>query len=447
MSGQGAAGSGSARSEGLTVRIADVTVGITLSGCNTDLIDAVHAEYAPMMPSVPVSAETQVVVAADADAGSGVELVRREVDAAVAGIHRQRGFIDFGADLLVDDRGSALIVTLDGSEQAHAVMAALSARHTRLPPGSWVSDRSGNIVHRAASTTIAGDALENGAVGGPARLIGALLLGDGESVADAEQEDGVLALARHAIEQGSPNERAPVLRAVQMIAGSTSGIRRVAVGDLSRALREVAERFAEGPRTMRFAPPFPVHSAPASVPTNDGSKVWFRGPAHDYLQRDHDVLVVRRSGDGLELEALQSHAGALWMHADGASREQLLSIVRDQSSPERSEDTPLEVVFDELVSEGLLVDEPSWAVRSNVAYSTNSSQAFVLGTDGGDLQPLALEGPAMTIWEAMIEQPHISITEITAWCAERYDVDADDIRPEVQQMMEDLRERDLIGWV
>lgn len=446
MNGQGAAG-GSARSDGLTVRIADVTLGITLSGCTTDLIEAVHAEYAMVMPSVPVSAETQVVVAGDADAESGMELVRSEVDAAVARIHRQRGLIDLGADLLVDDHGSALIVTLDGSEQAHAAMAALSARYKRLPPDSWVSDRSGNIVQRAASTTIVGDALESGAVGGSARLIGALFLGDGESVAGAEQEDGVLALARHAIEEGSPNERAPVLRAVQMIAGSASGIRRVAVGDLSRALREVAERFAEGPRTMRFAPPFPVHSGPASVPASDGSTAWFRGPAHDYLQRSGDVLVVRRSGDGLALEVLRSHARALWMHADGISREQLLISARDQSTPAKSGDALLEVVFDELVSDGLLVDEPSWAVRSNVAYSTSSSQTFVLGTDAGDRQPLALEGPAMTIWEAMIEQPHISITEITAWCAERYDVDADDIRPEVQQMMEDLRERDLIGWV
>lgn len=445
MTAFGSFAQASARADEITVRIAGVTVAVSFSGCAADLIAAVHAEYASVAPTVPVSADIQIAAPHDVDPDTGLDIVRTKVADAIAEIHRLRGFIDFGAAAIIDAHGFALMIIPDGSDEARAALVALSAQYESLQAGCWVTDRSGHVV-RAGPFDLSTHRMSHSAQGGTARLIGAVLLGGGEDAADSERADGIVVLARHLLACGSPNERTPALRAVQTVAAGTPGIRQVAADDLPRALQKVAGCFMEGQRARQYAAPFPLNGHSASATALDFGR-WFRGPGHDYLQRADDVLIIRRFPEGLALDVLESYERAIWLCADGTSRDEIVRRAGAHSVAAPAATPTLADVFDELVSRGLIVDEPSWAAQPDVAYSTSSSQVVILGTAGRETTPLALEGPAMTIWECIVERPYISLTEVTARCAEQYDVETTTIRPQVQELVDALHRRGLIGWI
>lgn len=429
--------------EQITVWVSGVAVGISLRGCRPEVGDAVVRHYVTRLPSVPVSPDIRVCAPADADVEATLQALSEEVSAAVASIHRDRGLIDFGAPALLGDNGSAVIVIAGGSDDANAALAGLASRFEVLPSQSWSADLSGAVVRHDGPRVVASGERSPGRRS--ARLVGALLLGgSGDPRTDGDE---VIALAQHVIEHGAMSKRAPLLRSVRTIAESAPGIRRIPSRELTDLPAALVRWLEQGERAPRFAAPASIHSiGPAGLPVS-GIDIWFRGSGVDCLLRPDDVLIVRWRRDRFELDVLTGHAGALWKNAEGTRREELFRVAAYPDPVTDEVRTALEAAFDKLRDDGLLLDEPSWAVRPNVAWSSSPTHVFVLDAAGPLAQPLALEGSAKVIWEAIVEGAPVTLTGIVDHCAEVYDVDAAVIRPEVQRLVGDLHHRELIGWI
>lgn len=432
-------------SEAIRARLSGVTVEITLAGCDPHVVDVIRDEYAPMVPSVPASVDVQVAAPVGADVSVTRETLRRRIEGAVADTHSRWGLIRVGATAVVDDRGSAMIAVVDGSAEASAALGDLSGGFEVIAPDDWAVDRSGSVLRLDGSDDASPSARPSRSRRAVARLVGAVFLGDGDGGHD--WDDGILRLARQVIDRGAPTDRAPVLRAIQTIADSAPGIVRLTSANLPELPAALASWLEGGQRAPRFAASYPVRSGASAFPVRSRDDTWFRGPAHDYLERTHDVLVLRRAGDGLVLESLTGSERDLWLHASGLGREQLISTIGERDHVVGDGRSTVHTAFDRLQRDGLLVDEPSWAARPEIAYSASPTKAFLLDATARQPQPLALEGSAAMIWAAIVERPHLTLSEIVDRCAEHYDVDPTTIRPEVHTLLEELHRRDLIGWV
>ena len=436
--------------DAIRVRIAGVTAEVSLRGDDAALADALRFEYRPFSLSVPATADVTAEVAPDSDSlsapGNSMADLRADVLAGIADVHERRGDIRFGAHALIDRRGTALIVLAADDTDVHQALAQLDLDLEILAPGRWASDLSGAIVPLA---TPADGADELRAVdleiARPGRLAGALVFsGRGSDSASVEEGfDGVAALARHVVERGALNERSPLLREVQIIAESSPGIRSVAASDIP-SLRDLIDGWlADAERVTWGSRAFAVRTAVATE--SEGS--WYRGPAHDYLDRIDDVVLVRREGDGPTVEVLTAEAASLWRHASGLTRDELVDIVIAQAGAGGVDRPVIEDVFDELCRTGELAPEPSWAIGPGVAWSSTPTQVVALSATAAETQPVSLEGSARAIWDELVETPHITLTELVARCAERFEVESSSIRSEVAQLLQELRHRELIGWI
>lgn len=434
--------------DAIRVRIAGVTAEVSLQGDDAALAGALRREYLSFAVSVPATADVIAEVTPESDSGVDdvMAAVRRDVLAGVADVHERRGYVQFGAHALIDQRGSALIVIAVDGTDVHDVLTGLGLDIELLAPGGWASDLSGAIV-RLPNPTARMDALGSSGLetARPGRVTGALVFGDQDSARAGQDDffDGLVALARHVIEHGTLNERTPLLRAVRTIAESSPGIRSVSASDIPHLRNLISGWLADAERAPWSSPAFPVRSDAA----DDSEGVWFRGPAHDYLDRIDDVVVVRRHRTGLAVDVLTPEASVLWRQASGLRREELVDAAMAQARAEGSDRRAMEIAFDDLCRSGALAPEPSWAVGPDVAWSSTPTQVVALSAAASPPYPVSLEGSARAIWEEIVETPYLSLSELVARCAERFEVEADSIRSEVARLLQDLRHRELIGWV
>lgn len=436
--------------DAIRVRIAGVTAEVSLQGDDAALSEALRFEYRPFSLSVPATADVTAEVASDADAVSAPDEVmatlRDDLLEGIADVHESRGYLRFGAHALIDRRGNALIVLAEDDTDVHLALAQLDLDLEILAPGRWASDLSGAIVHLASPSGDAGE-LRAGELESarPGRVAGALVFSERRSAGAGGEVtfDGVVALARHIVERATLNERSPLLREVQTIAASRPGIRPVAASDLSDLSEVIGGWLADAERATGGSRAFRVRTAV----TTESEGVWHRGPAHDYLDRIDDVVLVRRGDDGPTIDLLASEAASLWRHASGLTRDELFDSVVAQARAGELDRHMLEDAFDELCRTGALATEPSWAIGPDVAWSSTPTQVVALSATAAEAQPVSLEGSARAIWDELVETPHITLTDLVARCARRFDVETSDIRSEVAQLLQDLRRRELVGWI
>ena len=232
------------------------------------------------------------------------------------------------------------------------------------------------------------------------------------------------------------------LRTIAAHAAAVGGVRRVVYREAGTLVAALEPLFQDA---------LPVQIA---APTTSAARVadapgTYRGAYLDAVPlNDPDrIALLQPELDGGSTFRLVSGIGpALWRTASGASLyEQTAAAAEAYGVPEGVDvRAAVASAVDALVEQRVLVAEPTWRIRDDVAVTGEGSRFVALSL--ADLQhptPFAMEGSAATIWDVLFVSRGLTATHLVEAVARRVGVDADVVDTDVRAFLESLEARAL----
>jgi hypothetical protein len=220
------------------------------------------------------------------------------------------------------------------------------------------------------------------------------------------------------------------------------GVRRVVYREAGTLAAALEPLFQDAPPVQIAAPT----TSAARVADAPGT---YRGAYLDAIPlNDPDrIALLQPELDGGSTFRLVSGIGpALWRTASGASLDEQTAAAAEAYGVPEGVDVRAAVAsaVDALVEQRVLVTEPTWRIRDDVAVTGEGSRFVALSL--ADLQhptPFAMEGSAATIWDVLFVSRGLTATHLVDAVARRVGVDADVVDADVRAFLESLEARAL----
>lgn len=232
------------------------------------------------------------------------------------------------------------------------------------------------------------------------------------------------------------------LRTIAAHASSVGGILRVVYREADTLHAALAPLFREPHSTL---PDEPAGRA-RRVPEGPGL---YRRTYLDALPLDQagQMALLQPEPDGGSILRLVAGIGpALWEAADGSSLAELVSAAKDAYGAPEGIDVhaAVESAVAELTRQCVLTTEPSWRVRTDVAFTGQGTHFVALPLENlQNAAPLALEGTAATIWDALSSARGLPVSDLIDQVARRAGVGTEVVSASVVSFLDSLEESSL----
>lgn len=247
------------------------------------------------------------------------------------------------------------------------------------------------------------------------------------------------------------------LRRVAAHVAAVGGVHRVTYSEAETLAAALAPLFRPAAEIehVRAAASAPESAGAAPADTTGTETSWWRGAHLDVLELapvvddgpERLALLQPEADGGATLRILDGIGPTLWRVAatPRTAGGLVAAVVSEHGAPPTGDPgAAVAAAVAALATEGVLVREPSWRVRSDVAWTANGDgfAALPLGR-GGAPEPVALEGTAALIWAALTTARGATADALVRAVASRGDLDAIEIDGDVRVFLGLLADRGL----